>query len=96
MTLTPLIISPCVYVLELQDGYYYVGITYSLNLRMAQHWSGVGAKWTRLHKPIAIREIVYPATEEDENNKTQELMEKYGHDKVRGGKWSNPSATYGP
>ena len=96
MSLTPLVISPCVYVLELQDGHYYVGITYSLNLRMAQHWSGVGAKWTRLHKPIAIREIVYPATEEDENNKTQELMEKYGYDKVRGGKWSNPSVKYGP
>lgn len=96
MTLAPIVIAPCIYVLELEDGYYYVGITYSLNLRMAQHWTGVGAKWTRLHKPIAVREVIYPATEEDEDTKTIQLMGRYGYDKVRGGKWSNPAAIYRP
>lgn len=96
MTLAPITIAPCIYVLELEDGYYYVGITYSLNIRMAQHWTGVGAKWTRLHRPVAVREVIYPATEEDENTKTRELMVRYGYEKVRGGKWASPSAIYQP
>lgn len=87
---------PCVYVLELEDGYYYVGITYTLNLRMAQHFAGIGSKWTAKHKPISIREVIYPATMEDENNKTMEMMEKYGYDKVRGGKWTKPNVKYRP
>ena len=89
-------LSPCVYVLELMDGCMYVGITYQLNFRLAQHWSGKGAKWTREHKPIAVKEIIYPATTDDENEKTIELMKKYGYDKVRGGKWTSPNVNYSP
>jgi len=78
----------CVYVLKLEDGCYYVGITRNLNMRMAQHWSGVeGAKWTKLHKPISIVEVIYPATRETENATTQRYMESYGKEFVRGGAW---------
>ncbi len=80
-------IHPCVYVLKLEQDNWYVGITYNLNLRMAQHWTGQGAKWTQLHKPISIEAVHYPASKEMENRITTEYMEKYGGDKVRGGSY---------
>ena len=47
-----------VYVLELEDGYFYCGVTTNLNLRYCQHFTGRGgAKWTRLHKPIRIHSV---------------------------------------
>lgn len=38
-----------VYVIECQDGLYYTGITWDLALRMDQHQSGKGGKFTALH-----------------------------------------------
>ena len=83
----PLAVYSCVYVLKLENENWYVGITYNLNLRMAQHWSGNGAKWTKLHKPISIEKVIYPASTEIENQTTLELMEQYGKEKVRGGNY---------
>ena len=81
------IVSACVYVLELEDQCWYVGVTYNLNLRLGQHWAGEGAKWTRLHKPVCLVETIYPADRNTENETTEKYFELYGRDKVRGGKW---------
>jgi predicted GIY-YIG superfamily endonuclease len=83
----PLSVYACVYVLKLENENWYVGITYNLNLRMSQHWTQQGAGWTKLHKPISIEEVIYPASTEIENQKTLEYMERYGKEKVRGGKY---------
>jgi predicted GIY-YIG superfamily endonuclease len=80
------VVSPALYILRCEDDTWYVGITFNLNIRFAQHWSGVGAKWTRLHKPVEVVEVIYPAT--NENEKTLELMNKYGWERVRGGSWT--------
>jgi predicted GIY-YIG superfamily endonuclease len=45
-----------VYVLELQGGYYYIGIALDVSKRFQAHVIGEGANFTRLHKPIRIRE----------------------------------------
>ena len=83
-----LLVYPCVYVLKLEDECWYVGITMDLNKRLSQHWSGDGAKWTKLHKPLAVERIVYPADSETiENDTTREYIELYGKEKVRGGSW---------
>jgi predicted GIY-YIG superfamily endonuclease len=88
--LNPLLIFPAVYVLRLEDDFYYVGITYNLNQRMSQHWTGVGARFTRLHKPIEVIKVVYPANERDIENKiTREYIQLFGKEKVRGGKYLN-------
>lgn len=81
------VMHPCVYVLQLEDDCWYVGMTYQLNFRMAQHWSGQGAIWTRLHKPIRIVDVLYPGGKQEENEKTLELRVKYGEDKVKGGNY---------
>ena len=84
----PVIVRPLIYVLELEDDCYYVGITMNLNLRLAQHWAGNGSKWTGLHKPRRVVEIfVDDATLAKENEVTQLYKTKYGDDKVRGGFW---------
>jgi predicted GIY-YIG superfamily endonuclease len=85
--MNPILVYPVVYVLKLEDDCWYIGISTCLNQRLGQHWSGDGSKWTRLHKPVSIAEIVYPASLEIENEVTKRYMEKYGKDLVRGGSW---------
>ena len=84
----PIILYPAVYVLALENGCYYVGMTHDLNRRLSQHFSGTGALWTRLHKPKSVEKVIYPAIEEDLENKiTREYMNMYGEDKVKGGRY---------
>jgi predicted GIY-YIG superfamily endonuclease len=84
----PIIVSPIIYVLELDEGKYYVGITYNLNIRLAQHIGGTGAKWTRLYKPRRVVEIIHSnITSTTENDITRQYKELYGDSNVRGGSY---------
>jgi predicted GIY-YIG superfamily endonuclease len=83
----PIIVWPLIYVLKLENNKYYVGSTYNLNFRYAQHFCGAGAKWTKINKPISI-EAVFPNAQKGlENKVTLEYIEKYGKDNVRGGSY---------
>jgi predicted GIY-YIG superfamily endonuclease len=82
MHLEPIIVFPVVYVLELEDNCYYVGITMNLNQRLAQHWTGSGAKWTRLHKPISVLYVTYQGNEQEITDK---MIFQHGREVVRGG-----------
>lgn len=81
------------YVLRLQDGKFYVGIT-SKNpeLRMQEHLNGVRvAYWTAKHKPIEIIHIEdlgiieKSKAEKRENKMVRALMKQRGLNNVRGG-----------
>jgi hypothetical protein len=62
-----------------------VGKSRNPDARIAQHFKGDGAWWTKKHKPIAV-EVVYPnMTSFDEDRITKEQMSVHGIDKVRGG-----------
>ena len=77
-----------IYVLELEDDCFYVGITYNLNLRIAQHLSGTGAGWTKMHKPVKIVEVFHDGcTRQMEDEVTKRYVEIYGAENVRGGSW---------
>ena len=59
----------CAYALRLEGDahapdYYYVGSTADIQTRIAQHTGAItrGAKWTTLHPPIAILDVVPCAT----------------------------------
>lgn len=73
------------YVLQLQDDCWYVGVTKDLNSRISSHFSGKGSKWTQLHKPISIHQVVI-------GNCEKQLTEHYrsikGKALVRGYCWS--------
>ena len=84
----PLVIYPAWYVLKLEDDCGYVGVSFNLNIRLSQHMNGKGAKFTRIHKPICVDKVIYPAIGKHiENIITLEYMEKYGKKNVRGGKY---------
>ena len=78
-----------VYVLLLQNYEIYVGQTNNIYLRLFQHATGEGARWTSEKGPIrAILEIVINAKKDDERYKTLEYMSKYGWENVRGAHWT--------
>jgi predicted GIY-YIG superfamily endonuclease len=81
------------YVLQLQDGKYYVGMTNrkSPNDRIKQHGGARGARWTHKHKPLGVLEVrslgdvTKQQAEYAEHQLTLELINTYGHHSVRGG-----------
>ena len=89
------------YVLELEDDCYYVGIADGdTKIRFKSHMAGHGSKWTKLHKPLQRDEPMlvlemgvgvdnpFNLIEVDESTVTYHLMCEKGFDKVRGSGWS--------
>jgi hypothetical protein len=75
-----------VYVLRLEDDCWYVGYSADVETRIASHFLGRGAQWTRLHRPIAV-DSLQPGDEKLENVVTIALMAKRGYKCVRGGRY---------
>ena len=81
------------YVLELEHGCYYVGLTSDLKRRFEQHCAGegFGADWTTLHRPRRILRSICTGTHDErealkiEDAVTVALMHQHGIEKVRGG-----------
>jgi predicted GIY-YIG superfamily endonuclease len=81
------------YILRLQDGKFYVGITSKTpEKRMQEHADGVrAAYWTAKHKPIEIIHIEdlgiieKSKAEKRENKMVRALMKQRGLNNVRGG-----------
>jgi len=74
-----------IYTLQLENGKYYVGKTYSPNNRITNHFNAIGSEWTKLHKPIKILEHFCNCDDYDEDKLTLKYMNKYGIENVRGG-----------
>src|SRR5690242_16261624 len=77
-----------IYTLQLEHKKYYVGKTRNANYRIKQHAELEGSAWTKLHKPIAVIDIMESKSQHDEDNITLDCMQKYGIDNVRGGIYS--------
>jgi predicted GIY-YIG superfamily endonuclease len=80
------------YVLELEQGKYYVGVTSKTpEIRMKQHTNGRGAYWTQKYKPIRLFDkkdlgyISYVDAEAYENKMIRAYLEKFGVNNTRGG-----------
>ena len=93
-TFHPLTICPCVCTLKLQGDdavpyYIFIGSCYNPNQRLAQHISGVGARFTRGHKLIEIIgvQLIDGGAIAAENARTLEMISEYGSERVRGGKY---------
>ena len=70
------------YVLLLEEGRIYVGLTTNLANRLRNHFNGTGAKWTKLYSPVKLINL-YSGDREDEI--TDLYIEHYGWQLVRGG-----------
>jgi predicted GIY-YIG superfamily endonuclease len=80
-----------VYVLQLENGKYYVGIkARNVGQRFDEHADGhKSAYWTKIHKPIHViyteKANSYKAAHIIENKLTRDLMKEHGLNNVRGG-----------
>ena len=83
-----------VYVLELEDGCYYVGQTTSPSTRLQQHRDGKGSAWTRMHAPVRmchLRKVrAGPEAGLEEDKETKTWVMRKGMAVVRGGAYSCP------
>ena len=86
-----------IYVLNLKEGKFYVGMTTRNIQRVWEHIDGKGAKWTKKYPPLVGDEVesMQNGLElSDENRITIETMHKHGIENVRGGSWCAMDLTY--
>lgn len=82
------------YVLRLEHGYHYIGITTNLKHRLSQHESSKGALVTKQHKPIKLLGVYsvgymsYEEAEKYEDAFTLAMVIDHGK-KWRGGRYCN-------
>lgn len=76
------------YVLQLENGKYYVGKSKDAMKRFEEHKSGSGSSWTSKYKPVRMIEVRDLKDHHDENNVTKDLMKKHGINNVRGGSYT--------
>jgi hypothetical protein len=74
-----------IYILQLEQGKYYVGKTINPSFRLDSHFNSNGSAWTKLYKPIKMVELVPNCDDYDEDKYTRIFMDKYGVENVRGG-----------
>lgn len=74
-----------IYVLECQQGKYYVGKTNTPNFRLDTHFISGGSAWTKKYKPVGIIELKPDCDDFDEDKYTIKYMKDKGIDNVRGG-----------
>lgn len=74
-----------IYVLQLEEGKYYVGKTNNPQFRLESHFNSNGSAWTKLYKPLKLIELKPDCDDYDEDKITRQYMDKYGIENVRGG-----------
>ena len=77
-----------VYVLALENGKYYVGLSKSPYKRITNHFNNQGSQWTKRYKPLEIIEVIPDCDLYDEDKYTRKYMDKFGVDNVRGGSYT--------
>jgi len=76
-----------IYILELENGKYYVGKTNDPNFRINEHFNSNGSAWTHRYKPLRVLKIIPNCDDYDEDKYTKMYMDKFGVDNVRGGSY---------
>lgn len=88
------------YVLQLENGKFYVGQAKDPDRRIGKHFNASGSEWTRMHPPVkelmreSHQDVDYRAAELAENELVLKLMRQYGYDNVRGGFFANTSVEH--
>ena len=84
-----------VYVLRLEKHKYYVGYSGEVETRIASHFLGHGAMWTKKYKPLEVVSVK-PGDVLLENLTTIALMATHGFENVRGGRYCKVEMAFPP
>ena len=78
-----------IYILQLEQGKYYIGKTNNPQFRIENHFNfnGSASAWTTKYKPIKIIKIIPNCDDYDEDKYTRIYMDNYGINNVRGGSY---------
>jgi hypothetical protein len=74
-----------IYILQLQQGKYYIGKTQNPSFRIDSHFKADGSAWTKKYHPIKLLQLIPDCDDYDEDKYTKMYMDTYGIDNVRGG-----------
>ena len=74
-----------IYVIQLEQGKYYIGKTNNPQFRLESHFNSNGSEWTKIYKPLRVIEVKPNCDDYDEDKITIQYMDKYGINNVRGG-----------
>ncbi len=80
---TPDSTSWFVYVLLCEDGSFYKGMTKDLYRRFYEHFTGVGAEWTKTHKPVKVIHYEKFDNQKDAKKREEELKTGYGSEWIK-------------
>ena len=76
-----------IYVLQLEEGKYYIGKTNNPTFRLENHFGSNGSAWTKKFRPTKVVELIPDCDDYDEDKYTKKYMAKYGIENVRGGSY---------
>tara|TARA_R110002049_G_scaffold28977_3_gene98691 strand:+ start:31325 stop:31921 length:597 start_codon:yes stop_codon:yes gene_type:complete len=79
-----------IYVLALEHGKFYVGMSDDVKKRVKQHFDGLGSFWTKKHKPL---EHIKTYKTHGEDYHVIKMMYEHGIQNVRGGSFSKLQLT---
>ena len=74
-----------IYIIQLEQGKYYIGKTNNPQFRLESHFKSNGSEWTKIYKPLRVIEVKPNCDDYDEDKITIQYMDKYGINNVRGG-----------
>ena len=74
-----------IYIIQLEQGKYYIGKTNNPQFRLESHFNSNGSEWTKIYKPLRVIEVKPNCDDYDEDKITRQYMDKYGINNVRGG-----------
>jgi hypothetical protein len=82
-----------IYVLLCANNKYYIGRSLNVKRRIYQHFTGRGAVWTRIHRPIKLVEVREVNSPFFEDMVVKQYMHTHGIDNVRGGSYCRKELT---
>ena len=82
-----------IYVLELTQNKFYIGVSTDVNKSYLEHQSGKSLEWTKIHPPIEIAEVILDVDQQQLDLMVKKYMSQRGIDNVRGGSYCQNKLT---
>lgn len=88
--------DPIIYILELENGKFYIGSTQRLGKDLGKHFLGKGIDWTKFNRPVKVLEyytVPMPNNYiEEKLKRLKEHIAYYGKENVMGGNFEQKSS----